>query len=325
MAQRKGVSLVVLATAQSAYLIFALVHFSTNGFPVFVEGRTHSYLAYLALNVLTFPPVTLFMPLFFTLVVSRQRFTERTGRLMREVWWNSLIMIPGAALVYKGLVEGFIGHFIRKLDRPVWFLVLEGAAFLVLADLWFYVTHRALHSRLLYRFHKAHHAHRAPTEAATFLALSPAEAYLSGVLMMTFPMLVMPVHAHVAIACSGIVLLCGFYIHAGAGVPALPLVNGPAQHQMHHARGRTNANYSLIFTFLDRVFGTYAAPVEPERKGDFTRCTLPPGHRPDSVDVSLGDRRAQADWQRGTDPGGSAGTLASEREGGRDDQDLTSS
>jgi sterol desaturase/sphingolipid hydroxylase (fatty acid hydroxylase superfamily) len=37
-------------------------------------------------------------------------------------------------------------------------------------------------------------------------------------------------------------------------------MNGPSQHQMHHGRGRKNVNYSLVFTFFDRLFGTYAAP-----------------------------------------------------------------
>src|SRR6185437_10251773 len=111
--------------------------------------------------------------------------------------------------------------------------------------------HRALHSRHLYRFHKAHHAHVAPTEASAFLALSPAEAWISGVVTLSLPMLLVPVHAHVAVVCAVIILFSGFYIHDGAltGALQLPMVNGPAQHQVHHGRGRANVNYALIFTF----------------------------------------------------------------------------
>jgi sterol desaturase/sphingolipid hydroxylase (fatty acid hydroxylase superfamily) len=132
----------------------------------------------------------------------------------------------------------------------------------LLADLWFYLSHRALHTRLLYRFHKAHHAHLAPTEASTFLALSPVEAYFSGALTVGIPMTLIPVHAPVAVACAAIILFFGFYIHAGAlsGTPWLPLVNGPAHHQVHHGRGLKNANYSLLFTVFDRVFRTYVPP-----------------------------------------------------------------
>ena len=263
MTKRSGAPVPILGAVQAAYLIFTVVYLSRNGFPVLGEGRTHPYLAYLALNCLTFPLATLPMPVVFTAVVSRQPITARTGRLLREVWQNSLVAIPAVALLFKGFAEGHIGRVIPRVDRPLWFLVLEGVLFLVLADLWFYVSHRALHSRLLYRFHKAHHAHRAPTEAAAFLALSPAEAGFSGLVTLSLPMLVVPVHAHVAIACAVIILFCGFYIHDGALAHArmLSFVNGPAHHQMHHARARTNANYGLIFTFFDRLFGTYAPPV----------------------------------------------------------------
>lgn len=267
MAKRSRASVRTLGVVQAAYLLFSIVYLKSNGFPALGEGTTHPYLAYLALNILTFPLATLLLPLVFTIVVSRRRITARTGTLLREVWLNSLVTIPMVALLFKGFAEGRIGHVSQRPDRPVWFLLLEGLLFLVLADLWFYVSHRALHSRLLYRFHKGHHAHRAPTEAAAFLALSPAEAWFSGVLTLSFPMFLVPVHAHVAIACAVIILFCGFYIHDGAlsRTLGLPLVNGPAHHQMHHGRGRANANYALMFTFLDRMFGTYAAPAVTPR------------------------------------------------------------
>ena len=37
-------------------------------------------------------------------------------------------------------------------------------------DIWFYVAHRAFHTRLLYRFHKKHHEKRRPTLDDTFHA-----------------------------------------------------------------------------------------------------------------------------------------------------------
>jgi sterol desaturase/sphingolipid hydroxylase (fatty acid hydroxylase superfamily) len=262
MVKRGSVSVLILGVVQAAYLIFAIVYLRASGFPVLAEGRINPYLAYLAINVLTMPLATLLLPLAFTVVMRRQRIMARTGRMLREVWLSSLVLVPGAALLFKGFIEGRIGHLVRRLDRPLWFLFLEGVVFLVLADLWFYASHRALHSRLLYRFHKAHHAHLAPTEGMAFLALSPAEAYFSGLLTLSFPMLFFPVHAHVVIVCAAIILLSGFYIHEGAllGAPGLPLINGPAQHQMHHGRGRENANYALLFTVIDRMLGTYAAP-----------------------------------------------------------------
>jgi sterol desaturase/sphingolipid hydroxylase (fatty acid hydroxylase superfamily) len=59
------------------------------------------------------------------------------------------------------------------------------------------------------------------------------------------------------------VLATGLYIHEASLVdaPGLPLVNGPAHHQIHHAGARSNVNYGLIFTVFDRLFGTHAEPV----------------------------------------------------------------
>jgi sterol desaturase/sphingolipid hydroxylase (fatty acid hydroxylase superfamily) len=262
MPKRRGASLGILVAAQAAYLVLAAVYLWTHGVPAFGEGRSNPYLAYLALNSVTFPLAVLLLPVVFTIAV-RQRITERTGRLLREVWANTLVTMPVVALLFEGFAEGRLGHLVYRIDRPIWFLLGEGFVFLLLADLWFYATHRALHSRLLYRYHKAHHAHVAPTEAATFLALSAAELCISGLLMLSFPLLLIPVHVHVAVACSGIILLFGFFIHEDAlmRAPVPPLVNGPLQHQVHHGRARANVNYSLMFTFFDRLFGTYEAPT----------------------------------------------------------------
>jgi sterol desaturase/sphingolipid hydroxylase (fatty acid hydroxylase superfamily) len=270
VAKRSGPSVGILGAAQAAYLAFAAVYIARNGFPAPGAGKTLPYLAYLALNALTFPLATLPLPIVFTLAVSRGRVTARTLGMLREVWLNTLAVVPAVAFVFQGLVEGRIGRLVLRGGAPLWLLLLEGAAFLLLADLWFYVSHRALHSRLLYRFHAAHHAHRAPTEAAAFLALAPSEALFSGVLTIALPMLVIPVHAPVAIACAVVILFCGFYIHDGAlaTAPRLPFVNGPAHHQIHHGRGRSNANFSLLFTHLDRLLGTYVAPAEAPGGGD---------------------------------------------------------
>lgn len=259
---KRGVTLITLGVVQAVYLIVSALYIHHNGFPVLGEGRTNPYLAYLAINTITIPLATLLLPILFTLAVSRRPITARTRRMLREVWLNSLVFVPAAALIFKGFIEGRVGQLVLHSDRPLWLLLIEGLVVLLLADLWFYATHRALHSRLLYRFHKAHHAHLVPTEAAAFMALSPVEAYLSGLFMISFPMVVLPVDARVMIGCAGIILFFGFYIHEGAllGAPALPLVNGPAEHQLHHGRGRKNANYALIFPFIDRIFGTYAAP-----------------------------------------------------------------
>src|SRR5262245_46642197 len=142
MAERRRASVLVLGAAQAAYLGFAVVHLSSDGLPALGDGTTHPYSAYLALNVFTLPAATLIMPLLFTVIVCRQRLTAQTGRLLLEVWRSTLVLLPAAAFAFKAFAEGWIGHLTFRLDRPLWFLVLEGAAFLLLSDLWFYLSHR---------------------------------------------------------------------------------------------------------------------------------------------------------------------------------------
>src|ERR1700679_4171096 len=89
----------VLGTAQAGYLAFAALYVHRHGLPVPGEGATYPYLAYLALNVFTFPLATLPLPVLFTAVAARQAPTARTGRMLREVWTSTLTTLPLVALL----------------------------------------------------------------------------------------------------------------------------------------------------------------------------------------------------------------------------------
>jgi sterol desaturase/sphingolipid hydroxylase (fatty acid hydroxylase superfamily) len=45
-------------------------------------------------------------------------------------------------------------------------------------------------------------------------------------------------------------------LHSSCEWHGSPVFITPRDHNMHHARGRENANFAAIFTIFDRVFGT---------------------------------------------------------------------
>lgn len=257
--------MLVAVVVQAGVWAWAAGYLASHGWPTFGAGLVNPYASHLALHAFTFPVVTMGTPLLFSLLTG-QGPTRRTLLGLFDAFPNVLLALPAAALGFKALLEGWIGDVGFAWDRPVSVIVGEGVLYLILADLSFYVSHRALHLRPLYRFHVTHHTHKAPTEAIAFFALSATEAYASGLFTLFFPLLWIRIHVLAWIVGALAILLCGCFIHDRGSLARSPplLLNGPAEHQIHHRRGRKNVNFGLIFTTWDRLLGTYAAP---DRRG----------------------------------------------------------
>jgi sterol desaturase/sphingolipid hydroxylase (fatty acid hydroxylase superfamily) len=62
-------------------------------------------------------------------------------------------------------------YFYGHTDTESWSLALAKlVGCRIMADVWFYTTHRLFHSRWLYKFHKVHHEWKYPLSYATFYA-----------------------------------------------------------------------------------------------------------------------------------------------------------
>ena len=150
---------------------------------------------------------------------------------------------------------------------PFWlrlFLVL------LVSDVGAYWGHRAMHShRFLWRFHALHHsaeemdwlvntrAHPFDTVFVRFAALAPV--YLLG-LAQTSDAGIDPAVAVLTIFGT----LWTFFIHADFRVRLGPLesvISTPAFHHWHHTKNEyRDRNFSFVFPFIDRVFGTSWLP-----------------------------------------------------------------
>jgi len=65
----------------------------------------------------------------------------------------------------------------------------------VLVELLFYISHRLLHTRHLYRFHKLHHAYKAPIALAALYA-HPLEVAVGNTIAVMAPAYIVGIHAY---------------------------------------------------------------------------------------------------------------------------------
>lgn len=141
---------------------------------------------------------------------------------------------------------------------PVWVIALQVVAFLLIDDALFYVAHRALHTRWLFRhIHSWHHRVFAPY-ALLGSVMHPIEyVIISGIVVV--PALLLGMHAWVFWLCVVLRQWGNAEFHAGIEGPwswlsRVPGAGGVRHHDLHHEKVR--GNYASFFSYLDRWLGT---------------------------------------------------------------------
>ena len=163
----------------------------------------------------------------------------------------------GAALLAQDRGWGLLN--VLELPAPVTI-----ALSVLLLDLLFYSCHRLYHaSDLAWRFHLVHHSDRA-IDFTTGFRFHPFEALVNGAasggVALAFGLPPAGILVHQVISSFEAV-----FGHVNAHTPewldrilALVFVT-PRFHRVHHASSglECNSNFGIIFTFWDRLFGTY--------------------------------------------------------------------
>jgi sterol desaturase/sphingolipid hydroxylase (fatty acid hydroxylase superfamily) len=155
------------------------------------------------------------------------------------------------------------------LDLPVGVdLVLAVVSF----DLWQYVWHRLNHRvPFLWRFHAVHHSD-ADLDASAGLRFHTGEILLSSCArLVVLPVLGLSI-GHV-LAYELVLLPILLFHHSNLRVPEAvdrPLravIVTPWMHWVHHSdwQPETDSNYSSIFSFWDRLFGSFRLRRDPHR------------------------------------------------------------
>jgi lathosterol oxidase len=161
-----------------------------------------------------------------------------------------LMQVAGITKIYTDFREHSIGYFIFSV-----------VVFIAAHDLYFYITHRLMHHKLLYKHvHRIHHLSTNPTPWAAF-AFHPLEAVVEiGILPVM--VLIMPLHPLAIIAWILYMTLMNVIGHSGfemfpKGFTTNSLTswyNTSTHHNMHHKF--VLCNYGLYFNIWDKLFKT---------------------------------------------------------------------
>ncbi len=155
---------------------------------------------------------------------------------------------------------------LQRYELSPWVAAVSG---FLLLDLWTYGWHRANHRLpLLWRFHRVHHSDR-DVDVSTALRFHTGELVISAALrLLLIPLLGLSLSI-VAIYSAAVVIATEFH-HANIGLrDSLDrgvrwLIVSPNMHKLHHSRIRreTDSNYATVFSWWDRLFGSYRERVD---------------------------------------------------------------
>jgi sterol desaturase/sphingolipid hydroxylase (fatty acid hydroxylase superfamily) len=147
-----------------------------------------------------------------------------------------------------------------------WPVAVTVVCFTLVTDCAVYWAHRLLHSRWLWSTHAWHHSPRY-VYWASGLRGSPVHIALT-LAPASFAYLLFPFDGYgtLIIAVTVFHLANQHYLHSNIWLPAQRQLEWmfitPRFHFVHHSSTptRTNSNYGFVFSFWDRLFGTYADP-----------------------------------------------------------------
>jgi sterol desaturase/sphingolipid hydroxylase (fatty acid hydroxylase superfamily) len=185
-------------------------------------------------------------------------------QLRREFAYSMSTVVIFAAVGFFVYTQAINGRYqiYRDVGDLGWAYTLASFVVLVvLHDAYFYWTHRALHSRWLFRpVHAVHHRSRNPSPWASY-CFHPVEALVQAAYL-PLVLVFVPAHATVIFIVMVHMMLrnalghSGFEIYPRNGVRRWPWswLTSTTHHQMHHER--MEANFGLYFVWWDRCAGT---------------------------------------------------------------------
>lgn len=184
--------------------------------------------------------------------------------ISREAWASlrtvAIFALMGG-LVHAGRMVGVLKVYGDVAEHGLAYALVTPLVLIVLQDFYFYVTHRAMHHKLLFRaVHLEHHLSR-HTSPFTAYAFSPVEAlvHASFVPLVT---LVMPAHELALFAFLTFMIVRNVLGHLAIELMPAGFARSSwgrhhtttTHHALHHLRPGTH--FGLYFTHWDRWLGT---------------------------------------------------------------------
>ena len=178
----------------------------------------------------------------------------------------------GLPMEMTGIAAIAAAGLLRDLHLP---LAVEAAVLLLILDAWHYWEHRVLHEvPVLWRAHVAHHSDTA-VDVTTTRRHDPFEMNISTLLSYIL-VFALGFSAEAMGLYLVLTTLESLWHHANINLPEYIerplrcLLITPSVHIMHHYNFQPEAdgNYGSVFSFWDRLFGTYTPPTSrPARLG----------------------------------------------------------
>jgi sterol desaturase/sphingolipid hydroxylase (fatty acid hydroxylase superfamily) len=210
--------------------------------------------------------------------------TRRSSRTPAQDIKASLAPLATTSLCLSiGLFAQYEGWAPAPWRMSWWSIPVSIAALIVLQDAWFYWTHRLLHTRRLYRFHKQHHLNTAPSilasdDSTVVDTLFAHTFYALVVFVVPVPALILVIH-RVVDQVSGMIGHAGFEHFASPSARAPWPMICTVFHDQHHQF--FVANYGIYTSMWDRLCGT----VHPSYDDEVQRLEAVCGGPPASVAI----------------------------------------
>jgi sterol desaturase/sphingolipid hydroxylase (fatty acid hydroxylase superfamily) len=182
--------------------------------------------------------------------------------------WNSLTCIPTEMLCLPWMCTRITPP---GANGTPWAQILSDmVVYLMMADLWFYVTHRVCHEvPFLWQCHVLHH-NLNPAKSVTALAAASTSALdftITHLPMLWWPFLVRTFCFEAM--CISIVFMITWltFIHSYSFWSYdSKIMMDPTNHRVHHCWGRrNNYNFAAFTTIYDRAFGTYRSEADMKK------------------------------------------------------------
>jgi len=246
----------------------------------FVDGAQSFFLMLAAIYVAT---VALYFILGFAITWLNQRNPERRiqknrrgeKRMRAEIRHSMASILVTCLMVTVGISAQAQGFAPAPWAFSWWTAVPLFLLTMVLFDAWFYFAHRALHSKLLYKYHALHHRSLAPTvwsnDSIGLVDTALSQGFYAVVVF------VVPISPYILLAHRLFDQINGTFGHAGFEYFASKTARYPSPllctlyHDQHHSEFRYN--YGNYFSFWDRLMGTISPAYD--RRVETFEATVP--------------------------------------------------
>jgi sterol desaturase/sphingolipid hydroxylase (fatty acid hydroxylase superfamily) len=238
----------------------------------------------------------------------------------QHIWYAIGYAIPTLAIF--AVIDAYMMHlqgqgytflYDNIADYGWTWLIISAFLVIILDDAFFYFSHRLMHHPKLYKyFHTVHH-HSTDAHPFVGLAFAPTEAVVQNMTYSILPF-VFPIHWSVVLFWQLFGITNNLIAHTGyelypkfwTKTPILRLKTTSTHHNMHHEF--FNGNYSLHFTWWDKLLGTEFPDTEQrhialhERRNNTqnTPTIAPSTQNKTTVEASIGNKTYTFDIDKNT-------------------------